>query len=201
MTWIDTVPFEESTGRLRTLYERIKGPDGQLDNIMKAHSLRPHSMEGHMALYKNVLHHSGNHLPKWFLETLGVYVSMLNECDYCVDHHAEGLRRLLADDTRADEIRVALTRGEFGDVFSDGEASALAYAHCLTQEPSAVTASTLDELRGRGYDDGMILEINQVCAYFAYANRTVLGLGCSSDGEVLGQSPGSTDDPGDWSHS
>ena len=200
MTWIDTVPFEEATGRLRNLYERIKGPDGQLDNIMKAHSLRPHSMEGHMALYKNVLHHSGNQLPKWFLEALGVYVSMLNECDYCVDHHAAGLGRLLGDDARTDEIRLALKQGQFTDAFSASEACALTYARWLTCDPSAVSAAMLDDLRQHGYDDGMILEINQVCAYFAYANRTVLGLGCNTDGDVLGLSPGAANDPGDWSH-
>lgn len=154
-----------------------------------------------MALYKNVLHHSANLLPQWFLEALGVYVSMLNDCEYCVEHHAAGLKRLLADDTRADEMRESLKREDFAHTFSDAEACALAYARCLTRDPSAVSESMLDELRQHGYDDGLILEINQVCAYFAYANRTVLGLGCGTDGEVLGQSPGSLDDPGDWSHS
>lgn len=33
------------------------------------------------------------------------------------------------------------------------------------------------------------LEINQVVAYFAYANRTVLGLGVNTEGEILGLSP------------
>ena len=51
-----------------------------------------------------------------------------------------------------------------------------------------------------GYDDGEILEINQVAAYFAYANRTVLGLGCSTEGDILGLSPGASEDPDDWSH-
>ena len=201
VSWIRAIPLAEATGRLKQLYERIQGPDGQLDSIMMAHSLRPHTMEGHMALYKNVLHHTGNQLPKWFLETLGVYVSRLNDCEYCVEHHAAGLRRLLADDIRTDEIRESLEREEFADAFSAAEACALAYARCLTLDPSAVSESMLEELRQHGYDDGTILEINQVCAYFAYANRTVLGLGCSTDGEVLGLSPGATDDPGDWSHS
>ena len=159
-----------------------------------------------MALYKNVLHHSANQLPQWFLETLGVYVSMLNDCAYCVSHHVAGLSRLLADNKRADEICEALEREDFGGAFSAAEACSLAYAQCLTRDPSAVSVSMLEELRQQGYDDGMILEINQVCAYFAYANRTVLGLGCSADGEVLGLSPGApgaagaADDSGDWSH-
>ena len=75
MTWIRTIPFEEAEGKVKDLYERIKGPNNNVDNIMMAHSLRPHSMEGHMALYKNVLHHSRNTLPKWLLEACLLYTS------------------------------------------------------------------------------------------------------------------------------
>ena len=42
--------------------------------------------------------------------------------------------------------------------------------------------------------------MNQVTAYFAYANRTVQGLGGTTEGEVLGLSPDSTDNTGDWEH-
>ncbi len=87
MAWIDTVAYEDSTGKLRQLYDRVKGPGDNVDNIMKMHSLRPHTMEGHMAIYKYTLHHSANTVPKWFLETLGVWVSSLNACGYCVEHH------------------------------------------------------------------------------------------------------------------
>ncbi len=34
----------------------------------------------------------------------------------------------------------------------------------------------------------------------ANANRTVLGLGCSTEGDVLGLSPGKSEEPDDWSH-
>ena len=98
MTWIRTVPYDDATGRLKTLYDRVKGPGNNVDNIMMAHSLRPHSMEGHMHLYKYVLHHAANTVPKHFLETIGVQVSLLNGCSYCVEHHFQGLRRLLGDD-------------------------------------------------------------------------------------------------------
>ena len=105
MSWIDTVSYDDSTGKLRKLNDRVKGPDNNVDNIMILHSLRPHSMEGHMAIYKYVLHHTSNRVPKWFLETLGGLVSVINACDYSVDHHFAGLKRLLADDEKADAIR------------------------------------------------------------------------------------------------
>ena len=62
MTWISTIDPERAEGRLAKSYQRVKGPDGQVDNILQAHSLRPHTLEGHMALYKNVLHLSLIHI-------------------------------------------------------------------------------------------------------------------------------------------
>jgi alkylhydroperoxidase family enzyme len=108
MTWITTIAYEEATGKVKKLYDRIRGPDNNVDNIMMAHSLRPHTMEGHMALYKNVLHHARNTLPKWLLEAIGVYVSLLNQCEYCIEHHYIGMQRLLNDDKRSVAIRGAL---------------------------------------------------------------------------------------------
>ena len=201
MAWIDTISYADAKGRLRQLYDRIKGPDDNVDNIMMAHSLRPHSMEGHMALYKYVLHHSGNELPKWFLETLGVWVSSLNKCAYCVDHHFAGLKRLLADDARADQLRSAIDQREVEAApLTEAQKAAMRYARILTLDPASLTKASIQHLRDTGLSDGEILEINQVCAYFSYANRTVLGLGCNTDGDIIGLSPGNSDDPNDWQH-
>ncbi len=201
MAWIKTVPYDESTGKLRKLYDRVKGPDNNVDNIMMSHSLRPHSMEGHMAIYKYVLHHSNNTVPKWFLETIGVWVSLLNNCHYCVDHHFSGLMRLLNDDARSKEIRNALDAGDIDSgPFDAAQKAALTYAKTLTQAPDKVSQADIQTLRNAGLDDGEILEINQVTAYFGYANRTVLGLGCSTEGDILGLSPNNSDDENDWSH-
>ncbi|MHA1527760.1 MAG: carboxymuconolactone decarboxylase family protein [Alphaproteobacteria bacterium] len=201
MPWIDTVPYEQSTGPLRKLYDRVKGPGNNVDNIMMTHSLRPHSMEGHMALYKRVLHHTANTVPKSFLETIGVWVSLLNRCAYCVDHHFAGLCRLLDDGARSAAIRAALESGAIeAGPFEPREKLALRYAEALTRDPSSVTEAMVEAMRAAGYDDGEILEINQVAAYFSYASRTVLGLGCSTEGDILGLSPNRSDDPGNWSH-
>lgn len=200
MTWIRTVPFATARGRLKKLYERVTGPDNNVDNIMLAHSLRPHSMEGHMSLYKHVLHNSANSLPKWYLEAIGVYVSHLNRCDYCFDHHLAGMSRLLEDYGRSVKIRDALAAGEPERAFSGRELTGLVYSGKLTVSPSSIDESDIVGMRDAGFDDGEILEINQVAAYFAYANRTVLGLGVDTDGDIIGLSPGDSDDPDNWSH-
>lgn len=201
MTWIKTISFDEARDALRKLYERIKGPDDNVDNIMLAHSLRPHTLEGHMALYKSALHHPRNTLPKHYLETIGVYVSLLNACRYCVDHHYAGMQRLLDDATRSHEIRKALDAAHPARAFEGRELAGLLYVEKLTMKPATITEADIGTLRNAGFDDGEILEINQVCAYFAYANRTVLGLGVNTLGDIIGLSPGDSSDPENWQHS
>ncbi len=200
MTWITTISYEDATGKVKRLYERIKGPDNNVDNIMMAHSLRPHTMEGHMAIYKNVIHHPRNTLPKWLLEAVGVYVSLINKCDYCVEHHYVGMQRLLDDDERSSKIRAALEVDAPEQVLSGRELATLRYAAKLTRTPMETTRQDLDALREASLDDGQILEVNQVTAYFSYANRTVLGLGINKEGDILGLSPSDTVDMENWGH-
>lgn len=200
MTWIKTVSYEQAQGRLRKLYDRIKGPDDNVDNIMLAHSLRPHTMEGHLTLYKHVLHHAANTVPLWLLETIGVLTSMLNACSYCVEHHAAGLARILEDEARVGTIRAALAARQWNTHFDQRESAALDYAARLTETPAAMTEADVESLRVAGWQDGEILELNQVVAYFNYANRTVLGLGIDTEGDILGLSPGDSSDSRDWRH-
>ena len=114
MAWITVIDYAEADGRLRAAYDKVKGPQGEVDNVLSVHSLRPHTLEGHMALYRATLHHSANVLPLWFLETIGVWVSSLNRCAYCVAHHTRGMRRALRDDARADAIFAAIAAGDPG---------------------------------------------------------------------------------------
>jgi uncharacterized peroxidase-related enzyme len=167
--WIEHVPYGESEGKLRKLYDRVKGPDNNVDNIMLAHSLRPHTMEAHMALYKATLHHARNTIDTWFLEALGVHTSMLNGCGYCVEHHFIGMKRQLQDDARANAIRAALEKDDLPSAFSGREIAAIHYATTLTRSPDALVQTDIETLRTAGWPDDQILEINQVVAYGNYA--------------------------------
>ena len=161
MPWIATVPYAQSTGKLRQLYDRVKGPGDTVDNIMQTHSLRPHTMEGHMAIYKYTLHHSGNTIPKWFLETLGVWVSSLNHCGYCVDHHFAGLERLLTDPAKAVLIRQAIEARDIATApLNAAQKQAMLYAQTLTLSPGSVTEADIIALRHSGFSDDRTLGVD-----------------------------------------
>lgn len=199
-SWIRMLQYEESTGQLRQLYDRVKGPAGSIDNVMKIHSLRPHTMEGHSALYKSVLHHTGNTTPVWFLECLGIYTSLANRCDYSVAHHFAGLTRLLKDEARATAIYEALAAGAPERVFAGRELALLRYVRKLTLSPQKMEEQDVVACRAAGCDDAEIFEANQVCAYFNYSNRLLNGLGVTTQGDLLGYSPPNTDRLDDWEH-
>ncbi|WP_299887418.1 carboxymuconolactone decarboxylase family protein [uncultured Lacinutrix sp.] len=201
MSWIKVIPYSEAKSRLKTIYDKVKGPNNNVDNILAIHSLRPHSLIGHMALYKNVLHNSNNTLPKWYLETIGVYVSYLNKCSYCVDHHFAGLSRLLDNDDKSKAIFKAVEIDDFKACLNEKYMEGLQYAKLLTLEHTSITESNIEKLRTAGFTDGEVLELNQVASYFNYVNRTVLGLGVNTKGDIIGLSPNNSDDPDNWSHS
>jgi len=199
MSWIKTLDYEQATGRLKKFYNRIKGPNNSLDNVLTIHSLRPPSLEGHMVLYKNVLHHNSNSLPKWYLETLGTYVSLLNHCSYCVKHHSVGIKRNLKNDEQYHLIIKAIRSGEFETALDEKFVAGMQHAKMLTLHIKNASEDKIQHLRNIGFTDGEILEINQVVSYFNYVNRTVVGLGVALEKENIGLSPNSSDEDS-WSH-
>ena len=184
--WIKTIELRDAKGALREMYERAKTPHGTVDNVMKAHSLRPHTMHGHIELYRSVLHHPDNTLPGWFLEVVASYTSIRNDCAYSLTHHFANARRLLGDDDRADAILDALQAGIPERAFGGRELELLRYAEKLTTRVAQMERRDVERLRDAGCSDGEILEVNQVVAYFNYSNRLLNGLGVTTDGDEIG---------------
>ncbi len=55
----------------------------------------------------------------------------------------------------------------------------LAYAEKLTARPGDMVETDVETLRSVGFSDRDVLDICEVVAYYAYANRIVDGLGVS----------------------
>lgn len=185
MSWIKLTPYEQAEGRLEKIYNRIKGEDGYLDNIIQVHGELPHTLEGHLSLYRNVMHHPANNFKTWWVETVAVYVSLLNQCQYCINHHATNLEQV-TDSERTETMLLALKANDFEDTFDTREVVMLQYIKVLTLLPASVTESQIRKLKKEGVSDSEILELNQLVGYFSYANRMALGLGLTNEGEKLG---------------
>jgi uncharacterized peroxidase-related enzyme len=153
---------------------------------MRAHSLRPNTMRGHVILYRACLHDDANTLPMWLQETISSYVSILNDCAYSLANHWANARHLIGDDARADAIEAALHARRPQDALSGRALALLRYAEKLTLHPGAMVEADIAALRAEGIEDGEILEANQIVGYFNYVNRLLNGLGVTTEGDVVG---------------
>ena len=70
------------------------------------------------------------------------------------------------------------------------EQALVTYATKLTQSPSQISQSDIDTLHAANLTDQEILDAAQTAAYFAYANRIVLGLGATLEStSKIGHTP------------
>ncbi|WP_298848975.1 alkylhydroperoxidase [uncultured Ruegeria sp.] len=184
--WIGMISDDKADGRLKELLDKSRTPHGTVDTVMRVHSLRPETMNGHVTLYRLVLHSDDNQLPFWFLGVVASYTSILNDRTYSLTHHFMNVRNLLKDQPRSNRIFVALKAHRPEDEFNGKELALLRYAGKLTTDVGKMVKSDFEALKIAGCEDVEILEVNQVCAYFNYSNRLLNGLGATTENDVIG---------------
>ena len=184
--WISMINDADASPGLRKALDLARTPHGTVDNVMRVHSHRPNTMNGHVVLYRAVLHDPANTLPTWLQEVIGSYVSALNDCDYSFANHWKNAAHLISDKSRADNIEEALKKRCLTDVFDGAELALLQYAETLTLTPGKMKETDVRALQDAGLDDGQILEANQIVGYFNYVNRCLNGLGVTTQGDVIG---------------
>ena len=184
--WITMISDKDADENLMKALDFARTPHGTVDNVMRVHSLRPSTMNGHVVLYRACLHDNENTIPKWFQEVISSYVSTLNNCLYSYSNHWSNARHLIADEVKSDRIEVALKLQAPQDVFDGSELAILNYAEKLTLRPGNITKTDVDLLKSAGISDGEILEANQIIGYFNYVNRLLNGLGVTTDGDTVG---------------
>lgn len=81
MAFLRYISRDEAEPALRDLYDAYGTAAGDLDNILKIHSLNPPSMRGHYELYKCLMY-GKSELSRVQREMIAVVVSALNKCHY-----------------------------------------------------------------------------------------------------------------------
>ena len=184
--WIKMISDEEADDTLKQVLDFARTPHGTVDNVMRVHSLRPSTMNGHVVLYRACLHDDHNTIPMWFQEVISSYVSTLNECAYSYSNHWKNACHLMNDPQKAEQIDAAFKIRAPENVFDGAQLAMLRYAEKLTLSPGDMEEADVNMLKNEGVSDGEILEANQIIGYFNYVNRLLNGLGVSTDGDVVG---------------
>ncbi|KPL14689.1 peroxidase [candidate division WOR_3 bacterium SM1_77] len=175
MTWIEVIDEKSAKGDLLKVYKYIKEKRGKISNIMRVHSLNPSAMQKHLDLYVTLMFGASG-LSREERELIGVVVSNLNGCDYCVRHHATALNHYWKN-----EEKIVTLLSDFKAVdLSDRQRKMLVYVHKLTLSPGETFRQDVQVLQEIGFTDEDILNISLITSYFCFVNRIVLGLGIES---------------------
>lgn len=172
MAWINIVEKKDAAGDLKEIYDDISKKRGKLSNIMKIQSLNPKAMKNHMDLYLSIMFDKSG-LNRKQRELIGVVVSEINKCEYCINHHVEALNFYWKDIERITKL---LNNYKTANL-SKKEEIMLDYASKLTIKPHSTRKEDINNLRKAGFNDKDILNINLITSYFNFVNRIALGLG------------------------
>ena len=71
----------EAPSEMREIYRRIRQRGGEVDNILRIHSLNPRSLQVHYDLYRHLIYGPSD-LSRAEREMIAVVVSRVNDCHY-----------------------------------------------------------------------------------------------------------------------
>ncbi len=176
MAWIKTIHENDATGSLKNIYEDAGEKRGKLSNILRVHSLNPKALEDHLNLYMTLMFKKSG-LRRFEKEMIAVLVSVSNQCEYCIEHHAVALNQYWKDSGKIEQFK----QDYKSIVLEERQRFMLEYAKKLTTEPLATSEDDILAMRNAGFSDEDILEINMIVSYFNFVNRIALGLGVKSN--------------------
>ena len=180
MAWIETIEESEAKELLSEVYTSLQNNRGKISNIMKVQSLNPAAMKSHMDLYMAIMFGRSG-LSREEREMIATFVSVLNNCDYCMSHHGEALNKYWKDMNRVN----AFMESGSDSSLSQREIAILHHADKLTKTPEFVIESDIKTLRIAGLSDRDILDMALIVGYFNFVNRLALGLGVEFNQEEI----------------
>jgi uncharacterized peroxidase-related enzyme len=160
MSRIHQLNPETATGRAKDLLGAVTGKLGLVPNMTRAMANSPAVLDGYLQLSGALARGT---LPAKVREQIALAVAQANGCDYCLSAHtAVGkMVGLTADQIRDSRLGTAV----------DPKADALIrFARKVVETRGRVGDADLDEVRGAGFDDGVIAEVVAHVALNVFTN-------------------------------
>ncbi len=102
-------------------------------------------------------------------EMIGVVVSSINCCSYCLTTHGDALRGYTGDPEWCDKVSYNYRSAKM----TPKQRALCDYAWFVTKYPSEISDEQVEKLRAVGFNDHEILEAAFVAGFFNYTNRWV----------------------------
>ena len=143
---------------------------GFINNLFKILPLNAKEYIGFLN-FKGSLFNDTCYLTDAQKEMIGVVVSSVNCCCYCLTTHGDNLRGLWGNARLVDKLSYNY-RSLKGEI-SKEDYALCEYAWYVTAHPQDIDQAQVDKLREAGLDDHQILEAAYVAGFFNYTNRWI----------------------------
>jgi uncharacterized peroxidase-related enzyme len=165
MARVALIEPEQASPDVKEIYEKVlRGKPG---NIQKALAQRPEMLKNFLSFYASV----GRSLDRKLYELVYIRVSMLNDCNYCLQHHLfSGKRAGIAPSDW-----VALKSEDFS-LYTPKEQAALDYAQKLTRDPHSARDADFVPLKEH-FNDAEIVDLHMLIGLANLTNRLTDPLG------------------------
>lgn len=150
--------------------EKMTEKWGFINNLFKILPLNAKEYIGFLN-FKQSLYNDTCHLTDAQKEMIGVVVSSVNCCTYCLTTHGDNLRGLWQNAALVDKLSGNYRSCK--DELSKEDYALCEYAWYVTAHPQEIDHDQVDKLRAVGFDDHQILEAAFVAGFFNYTNRWI----------------------------
>ena len=165
MARVALIEPDQASPDVKEIFEKLlRGKPG---NIQKALAQRPDMLKNFLAFYASV----GRSLDRKLYELVYIRVSMINGCNYCLQHHLSSGKR--AGIAPADWV--ALKSEDFS-LYTPKEQAALDYAQKLSRDPRSVSDADFVPLK-QHFTDAEIVDLHMLIGLANLTNRLTDPLG------------------------
>ena len=162
-----TIAAEAPLGeRLEAYFATCEEKLGFVPNVLKAYAFSPVKLQAFADLYNDLML-GDSALSKLEREMIGVVVSSVNHCHYCLVAHGAAVRKL----SRDPELGEVLAANYRAADLSPRHKAMLDFAWKLTVSPEGIEEPDRGALRTHGFADRDIWDIAAVAAFFNMTNR------------------------------
>jgi uncharacterized peroxidase-related enzyme len=173
MAFIRTIPPSDAAGPVREMYERAQSQLGYVPNWAQAFSLRPHVMDGWVALLRSIRDNLS--VRRYELATLAAARALRSS--YCALAHGS----VLADQVfSAAEVTDIIT-GDADAPLDASERDMMAFVEKVVRNAHEITRADLDALRSHGYGDDEIFDVTAAAAARCFFSTLLDALGAEPD--------------------
>ena len=146
---------------------------GFINNLFKVLPLNPWQYVGFLDFKGSLFNPELCYLSNTDKEMIGLVVSSVNCCSYCITTHSDALRGYTKDSQWVDKLSYNYRSAKL----TTKQRALCDYAWFVTSHPSEIDVTQVEGLRAAGFNDHEILEAAFVAGFFNYTNRWVSTIG------------------------